>query len=75
MSFLRNVSSFKIRYRTNTKDWVDSWDSRNKQRLPIMVQIEILFLIKKKEQTLPKLSFAGDEHQIIISEKYCFVYE
>ncbi len=56
---LRNVSSFKIRYRTNTKDWVDSWDSRNKQRLPIMVQIEILFLIKQKEQTLQSLALPG----------------
>ena len=37
---LRDVVSLQFQYSSNQKDWLDAWDSRQKRRLPPLVQIE-----------------------------------
>ena len=56
---LRNVLSLQFRYSNNQKDWLDTWDSRQKRRLPPLVQIEIKIKVLNKEHTFKALARPG----------------
>ena len=56
---LKNVVSLQFQYSSNQKDWLDTWDSRQKRRLPPLVQIELKIEILGKEHTFRALARPG----------------
>ncbi len=56
---LANVSSLGFRYQTETKDWVENWDTREKNRLPLLIEIEIIIKTSFKEFKFKTLSRPG----------------
>ena len=56
---LRNVTSLQLRYSDKTLDWLDSWDTRKKRRLPHLVQIELRIEASGKEYAFQALSRPG----------------
>ncbi len=56
---LKNVSSFELQYSLDNKDWLDEWDSRKRQRLPLGVLVSFTILLGEREYTFKAFASPG----------------
>ena len=56
---IENINSLSFRYQTETKDWVDNWDTREKNRLPGLIEIELIIKLGLKEYKFKTISQPG----------------
>ena len=56
---LPNVQSLEFSYSSRPNDWLESWDSRNKKRLPKLVKITLQITINKREYIFKRIVSLG----------------